>query len=104
MPTTSTKKSMRRIPRQYKPEDLSLEEWQIGLRSQDIGLNYCSCQDFRVSTLGTCEHIEFVWARLRHTRGLKKTIAAGHKPSYSSLSLRDRKSTRLNSSHMSISY
>ena len=127
MPTTSTKKSMRRIPRQYKPEDLSLEEWQIGLRrqdgpecaftientgespvysdflvsdpstnarqkvairSQDIGLNYCSCQDFRVSTLGTCEHIEFVWARLRHTRGLKKTIAAGHKPSYSSLSLR----------------
>jgi hypothetical protein len=127
MPAASVKKSTRRIPRQYKPDDLSLEEWQIGLRrqdgtersftientgespvysdflvrdpqsdvrykvairSQDIGLNYCSCQDFRTSTLGTCEHIEFIWARLRRSRGLKKAIAVGYAPSYSSLSLR----------------
>ncbi|MBI1812887.1 DEAD/DEAH box helicase [Candidatus Peregrinibacteria bacterium] len=127
MPAATTTDRKKRIPRHYKPDHLSLEDWQIGLRRQDgpersctikntgehpvysdftvtekisgeqckvairsreIGANFCSCQDFRTNTLGTCDHIECVWDRLRRTRGLRKIIAEGYSPSYSSLSLR----------------
>ena len=37
--------------------------------ASELGVNYCSCPDFAVNTLGTCKHIEFILARLRRKRG-----------------------------------
>ncbi len=116
-----------RLSRARKPEDLSLEEWQIGLRRQiateqkfkirnighepifsefevtnpqtrrayrvairgdGLGVNYCSCPDFAVNTLGTCKHVEYTLGRLRRQRGGKRALAEGFQPAYSEVYLR----------------
>jgi superfamily II DNA or RNA helicase len=117
----------RQLSRLRKPEDLSLEAWQIALRRQfaaeqkfkirnvgghpifsefevtnpqtrrvyrvairgnALGVNFCSCPDFAVNTLGTCKHIEFTLARLRRQRGGKTALARGFRPPYSEVYLR----------------
>jgi SNF2 family DNA or RNA helicase len=42
-------------------------EYEVVIRSFEVGDNHCSCPDFRVNTLGTCKHIEAVLEQLRHT-------------------------------------
>lgn len=94
-----------------QPEELTLREWQIGLRRQygkeqifeltnegehpvwsdfiihnkernsnyrvalrkkEVGQNFCSCPDYRVSGLGTCKHIEWALHKLENTYGNKQ--------------------------------
>ncbi len=115
------------VSRLRKPEDLSLEAWQVALRRQyaaeqklkvrnigreavfsefevsnpetkrayrvairggGLGVNYCSCPDFAVNTLGTCKHVEFTLARLQRARGGKSAFARGFQPDYSEVFLR----------------
>ncbi|MBI3119034.1 MAG: SWIM zinc finger family protein, partial [Candidatus Hydrogenedentes bacterium] len=115
-----------RTPRTRKPEEMSLEEWQVALRrehgrEQDFssknlgtepvfsdfavtnprskrtyrvavrggerGVNFCTCPDFAVNTLGTCKHIEWLLAKLERRRGGKRAFAAGFHPPYSSVFL-----------------
>ncbi len=117
----------RKVSRVRKPEDLSLEAWQVVLRRQfaaeqafrlknvgaepifsefevknpqtkrtyrvairgeSLGVNYCSCPDFTVNTLGTCKHIESTLAKLRRRRGAKAAFAKGFEPTYSEVFLR----------------
>ncbi len=109
----SRKKKARKLSRIHKPDDLSLSDWQIGLRRQyardvrfdvknlganpvfsefavtspdskrsyrvairgrGLGVNYCACPDYRVNTLGTCKHIEFLLQKLdrKYARQLDK--------------------------------
>lgn len=42
-------------------------EYEVIIRSFEVGDNQCSCPDFRVNTLGTCKHIEAVLDQLRRT-------------------------------------
>lgn len=116
----------KRTPRTRKPEELSLEEWQIALRREfgrdqefrlsnvgaerifseftvtnprsgrtyrvairgkELGVNFCSCPDFAVNTLGTCKHIEWLLAKLERKRGGKRALAEGFQPAYSSVYL-----------------
>ncbi|HCU24672.1 MAG TPA: helicase SNF2, partial [Deltaproteobacteria bacterium] len=123
----SKKTAVKKTPRNRKPEEMSLEAWQIALRKEfgraqkfrlknlgaeaffsdfsvtnpqsgntyrvairslQTGMNYCSCPDFAVNSLGTCKHIEFTLGKLEKKTGGKKALAAGHRPSYSSISLR----------------
>lgn len=116
-----------KIPYHRKPEDMTLENWQIALRRQyakelkfeienignhsvfsdflvlnpttnntykvairdnNVGLNFCSCPDFKTNLLGTCKHIEYVLWSFDKTPKLKKIMKAGFHPDYSSLSLR----------------
>ncbi|MFO8058297.1 MAG: DEAD/DEAH box helicase [bacterium] len=62
--------------------------YKVAIRGEGPGINYCSCPDFAVNTLGTCKHIEFVLARLRKKRGAKKAFREGHQSPYSSVYLR----------------
>ena len=117
----------KKTPRTHKPEDMSLEEWQIALRrefgqeqkfklenlgaepvfsefrvtnpasggvyrvairGQAPGVNYCSCPDYAVNTLGTCKHIEFTLAALRRKKGGKGALARGYEPAFSEIYLR----------------
>ncbi|OQC07956.1 MAG: RNA polymerase-associated protein RapA [Candidatus Hydrogenedentes bacterium ADurb.Bin101] len=112
--------------RTRKPQDLTVEEWQIALRreygrAQDFslknlskepffsefsvtnatnrhtyrvvirgkkpGLNFCSCPDFAVNTLGTCKHIEWTLAKLERKHGAKKAFREGYRPSFSEVYL-----------------
>ncbi len=34
--------------------------YKVSIRDNISSFNYCSCPDFRVNTLGTCKHVEFV--------------------------------------------
>ncbi|MFQ5503035.1 MAG: DEAD/DEAH box helicase, partial [Phycisphaerae bacterium] len=122
----ATKKRSRKKPklsRLHKPAELSLNEWQIGLRRQfgpeqsfkldnlgtnrvfsefavtnpesggsyrvvvrgeGPGVNYCTCPDYEVNTLGTCKHIEFTLDRLRrkHAAMLRKGYLAPYPEIY----------------------
>jgi superfamily II DNA or RNA helicase len=117
----------RKISRVRKPQEMSLEQWQIALRKQfaqkqnfrltnlgaepifseftvtnpqtggeyrvairgsGLGVNYCSCPDFAVNTLGTCKHIEWVLGKLRRRPGTARAFAQGFHPVYSEVYLR----------------
>ncbi len=117
----------KKTPRTHKPEDMTLEQWQIALRrefgqTQEFtlenlgeepvfsefritnpasgglyrvairgeapGVNYCSCPDYAINTLGTCKHIEFTLAALRRKRGGKAALAHGFQPAFSEIYLR----------------
>lgn len=48
--------------------------YRVAVRGLDPGVNYCSCPDYAVNTLGTCKHVEAVLSRLepRHGRALRR--------------------------------
>lgn len=62
--------------------------YKVAIRSEDIGLNYCSCPDFRINTLGTCKHIEFVLHKLKKNPRNLKLFKQGYQRPYSSLYLK----------------
>ncbi|HEY0483545.1 MAG TPA: DEAD/DEAH box helicase, partial [Kofleriaceae bacterium] len=39
--------------------------YRVALRSEERGVSYCSCPDFRKNTLGTCKHILHLLGKLR---------------------------------------
>lgn len=122
----SAKSAPKKTPRTRKPEEMSLEAWQIALRrefgreqdfhsenlgedplfsefavtnpasgrtyriavrGQALGENFCSCPDFRVNTLGTCKHVEWLLSKLERKRGAKKRFREGFHPPYSEIYL-----------------
>lgn len=124
------KRKVKRKPakttRTRKPENMTLEEWQIALRREygqaqqfmvkklddepffsdyevtnpktkrhyrvsirgnALGINYCSCPDFAINTLGTCKHIEWLLSKLSRKRGGKKAFLEGYHPPFSEVYL-----------------
>lgn len=71
--------------------------YKVAIRSKDIGLNFCSCPDFKTSNLGTCKHIEWTFLHLRNKRGTKKYFKTPPARAYSSVYLHydDQRSIRL---------
>ena len=51
--------------------------YRVAVRGLEPGVNYCSCPDYAVNTLGTCKHIEAVLYRLtpRHANTLRRGYA-----------------------------
>lgn len=111
------------IPYHRKPDNLSLDEWQILLRKQFAGLqefkitniggesvfsdytvfnpltsntykvsirsnaeeiskgknyNFCECYDFKTNGLGTCKHIEAVFAQIESKKSLNSILEKGN--------------------------
>jgi superfamily II DNA or RNA helicase len=54
--------------------------YRVVVRGMGPGINYCSCPDYSINTLGTCKHIEGVLHRIR--KGNAKRLAEGFKPNY----------------------
>jgi hypothetical protein len=44
----------------------SKSSYRVAIRGMGPGGNFCSCPDYATSELGTCKHIEFTLAPLRH--------------------------------------
>ncbi|MEM1216534.1 MAG: DEAD/DEAH box helicase, partial [Bacteroidota bacterium] len=128
-------KKEKKISYHRQPEEMTLREWQVGLRKQygkkqsfeitnegdhpvwsnfrvhnvernssyrvalrgpEVGDNFCTCMDYRVSGLGTCKHIEWALEKLYNTYGNKQHF---RKPpperTYTSVYLEYRETRRL---------
>ena len=118
--------SEKKIPYHSKPNELSVEEWQTGLRKQyakeqkfkftNIGdhpvysdfrvhnpqtektykvslrdgkesYNFCSCPDFKINSLGTCKHIEYMLHYFSKYKKYQKYLLNPVSPNHSSLSI-----------------
>ncbi len=55
----------------------------MAIRGQALGVNFCSCPDFAVNTLGTCKHVEWLLYKLARTRVGKAAFREGFHPAYS---------------------
>jgi len=62
--------------------------YSVAIRGDELGVNYCTCPDFSVNTLGTCKHIEFTLAKLRRGRTGRAALARGYAPAFSEVSVR----------------
>lgn len=62
--------------------------YRVAIRGEGLGVNYCSCPDYAVNTLGTCKHIEFTLAKLQKKPGAKTAFTNGFQPAYSEVYLR----------------
>lgn len=62
--------------------------YKVALRSKGLGLNFCTCMDFKTNMLGTCKHIEVVIHQISQNKKITKLLAKGFTPSYSSLFLK----------------
>src|SRR3972149_5809745 len=62
--------------------------YKVAVRSEDTGLNFCTCPDFKINTLGTCKHIEFTLAGLKNTKGNMAFFKTGYQRPYSSVTLK----------------
>ncbi len=59
--------------------------YTVTIRGPGLGMNRCTCGDFRSNELGTCKHIEFVLDRLQRKRGAASMLKAAYRPRYSEI-------------------
>jgi SNF2 family DNA or RNA helicase len=69
----------------FNPETNKI--YKVSIRDNISSFNYCSCPDFRVNTLGTCKHVEFVLLSKLRFKKYQKLITKSQKNAYSSLSI-----------------
>jgi superfamily II DNA or RNA helicase len=60
--------------------------YRVAVRGDARGLNYCTCPDYAVNTLGTCKHVEAVLKGLRRRHG--RRLRAGHVPAFAEVYVR----------------
>lgn len=60
--------------------------YRVVIRGDEPGMNFCSCPDYAVNTLGTCKHVEATLHRLRkrHAAALRE----GHVPPFAEVYVR----------------
>jgi SNF2 family DNA or RNA helicase len=69
----------------YNPE--TDKTYKVSIRDNITSFNYCSCPDFRINTLGTCKHVEYVLLSKLRFKKYQKIISKAQKNDYSSLSI-----------------
>jgi SNF2 family DNA or RNA helicase len=69
----------------FNPE--TERSYKVSIRDNISSYNYCSCPDFKINTLGTCKHIEFVLLHLLKYKKYQKYFGHKQKHDYSSLSI-----------------
>ena len=62
--------------------------YRVVISGEALGINYCTCPDFSINTLGTCKHIESVLRRLRRIKGGRRSLKEGFHPECSAVTLR----------------
>ncbi len=60
--------------------------YRVAIRGEAPGMNYCTCPDYAVNTLGTCKHIEKVLHRLRQRHA--RVLRAGYQPPFAEVFVR----------------
>jgi len=88
----------------FNPE--TEKTYKVSIRDNVSSYNYCSCPDFKVNTLGTCKHIEYVLFKLLRFKKYQRYFTKLQPNNYSSLSIlygHDRH-IRLKKANSSIDY
>ncbi|MBI5149998.1 MAG: DEAD/DEAH box helicase [Candidatus Omnitrophica bacterium] len=62
--------------------------YRVSIGGEGLGVNYCSCPDFAVNTIGTCKHVESVLDKLRRQKGGRTALREGAHWDYSVVTLR----------------
>ena len=62
--------------------------YRVSIGGEGLGVNYCSCPDFAVNTIGTCKHVESVLNKLRRQKGGRTALREGAQWNYSAVTLR----------------
>jgi len=62
--------------------------YRVAIRGEMLGINYCSCPDFEVNTLGTCKHVEGVLSKLRKDKTAREALKKPFVSDHSSVTLR----------------
>lgn len=62
--------------------------YRVVIRGETAGINYCSCPDFEVNTLGTCKHVEGVLSKLQKDKTARETLKKPYVSNHSSITLR----------------
>ena len=57
--------------------------YKVAVRSEETGLNFCTCPDFRINTLGTCKHVEFTISSLKSINANNALFKTGYQRPYS---------------------
>lgn len=60
--------------------------YRVSIRGALSGMNYCTCPDYAVNTLGTCKHVEAILHRLERRHGT--VLRAGFHPPFSEVFVR----------------
>ncbi|HEY3245528.1 MAG TPA: ATP-dependent helicase, partial [Phycisphaerae bacterium] len=60
--------------------------YRVAIRGEGPGVNFCSCPDYAVNTLGTCKHIEHTLHKLRRRHAAK--LRQGFRPPCAEVYLR----------------
>jgi SNF2 family DNA or RNA helicase len=69
----------------FNPE--TANTYKVSIRDNVSSYNYCSCPDFKVNTLGTCKHIEYILFKLLRYKKYQKYFTQLQPNNYSSLSI-----------------
>lgn len=60
--------------------------YRVVIRGEGPGVNYCSCPDYAVNTLGTCKHVEVVLNKLRKRNA--RALRQGYSPPFAEVYVR----------------
>ena len=63
----------------------SKSSYKVAIRSKEIWLNFCNCLDFKINTLWTCKHIEYVLNKLNSREKTRKLFEKLPEIEYSSV-------------------
>jgi SNF2 family DNA or RNA helicase len=63
-------------------------DYRVVIRGDKPGVNFCSCPDYAVNTLGTCKHIERVLLKLKRTRAGREAMKSSFRQHFSEVYLR----------------
>ena len=69
----------------FNPE--SEKTYKVSIRDNTSSFHFCSCPDFKINTLGTCKHIEYVLFNLLKYKKNQKYFGNRQNHEYSSLSI-----------------
>ena len=69
----------------FNPE--SEKTYKVSIRDNISSFHFCSCPDFKINTLGTCKHIEYVLFNLLRYKKNQKYFGNRQNHEYSSLSI-----------------
>jgi len=56
--------------------------YRVVIRGNGPGVNFCTCPDYAVNTLGTCKHIEKVLLKIARTKKGREQLKEIYKPPY----------------------
>ncbi|TAG53443.1 MAG: DEAD/DEAH box helicase [Cytophagales bacterium] len=61
--------------------------YKVAIRSNQRGINFCTCKDFKTNELGTCKHIEYVLFQINNYPPYKRILQQEYTPEYTSIYL-----------------